>query len=180
MDHQLNCVKGGGACHLREKVIAEAANTFATFLSFKMFLFANFNFKSFILVADYRKNVQYLGTNVFIFLLKCAVNLEIISFLLKRPQGVPVEVVPFAYAKVLQDLHKLGSPKAALRIAVMKGKLKLLMSLVPRLISILTLAGPVVTDNGNFVIDAPFDHERMLDPYVVSKPFSPTLPQDSE
>ena len=98
----------------------------------------------------------------------------------KRPQGVPVEVVPFAYAKVLQDLHKLGSPKAALRIAVMKGKLKLLMSLVPRLISILTLAGPVVTDNGNFVIDAPFDHERMLDPYVVSKPFSPTLPQDSE
>ena len=26
-----------------------------------------------------------------------------------------------------------------------------------------------MTDNGNFVIDAPFDHERMLDPYVVSK-----------
>jgi hypothetical protein len=52
----------------------------------------------------------------------------------------------------------------------MKGKL-ILMSLVSRLIFILTLAGPVVTDNGNFVIDAPFDHERMLDPYVVSQPF---------
>jgi ribose 5-phosphate isomerase len=43
---------------------------------------------------------------------------------------------------------------------------------------ILTLAGPVVTDNGNFVIDAPFDHERMLDPYVVSNcKISPVLPQ---
>ena len=84
---------------------------------------------------------------------------------------MPVEVVPFAYAKVLQDLHnKLGSPKAALRIAIMKGRLGLTrMSLVSRLIFNLTLAGPVVTDNGNFVIDAPFDHERMLDPYVVSK-----------
>ena len=56
------------------------------------------------------------------------------SFLLKRTQGVPIEVVPFAYAKVLQDLHhKLGSPKAALRTAVMKGKLRLIC-LVLRLI----------------------------------------------
>ena len=28
VDSQLNCVKGGGACHLREKVLAEAARTF--------------------------------------------------------------------------------------------------------------------------------------------------------
>jgi Ribose 5-phosphate isomerase A (phosphoriboisomerase A) len=27
VDHLLNCIKGGGACHLREKVLAEAANT---------------------------------------------------------------------------------------------------------------------------------------------------------
>jgi len=27
VDHALNCVKGGGACHLREKVLAEAATT---------------------------------------------------------------------------------------------------------------------------------------------------------
>jgi ribose 5-phosphate isomerase A len=26
-------------------------------------------------------------------------------------------------------------------------------------------AGPVVTDNGNFVIDAPFDEDRYKDPY---------------
>lgn len=56
-----------------------------------------------------------------------AVNPRIIHLLLKRTQGVPIEVVPFAYAKVLQDLHhNLGSPKAALRIAVMKGKLRLM------------------------------------------------------
>jgi len=110
VDYQLNCVKGGGACHLREKVLAEAAKTF-------------------ILVADHRKNVQYLGTNF--------------------TQGVPIEVVPFAYFKVLQNLkHILGSPKATLRMAVKK-------------------AGPVVTDNGNFIIDAPFDREKMIDPYII-------------
>ena len=27
VDHDLNCIKGGGACHLREKVLAEAAET---------------------------------------------------------------------------------------------------------------------------------------------------------
>ncbi|KAK2459995.1 hypothetical protein APHAL10511_008001 [Amanita phalloides] len=110
VDRHLNCIKGGGACQLREKVLAEAARTF-------------------ILVADYRKNVQYLGTNF--------------------KSGVPIEVVPFAYAKVLQNLHQvLGSPDATLRMATKK-------------------AGPVVSDNGNFIIDAPFDRESMEDPYTV-------------
>lgn len=45
VDKDLNAIKGGGACHLREKVLAEAADTF-------------------IIVADYRKNSEYLGTNV--------------------------------------------------------------------------------------------------------------------
>jgi len=109
VDRELNCIKGGGACHLREKVLAEAANTF-------------------ILVADYRKNVEYLGTNF--------------------DPGVPVEVVPFAYAKVLKNLKMLGSPNANLRMAVKK-------------------AGPVVTDNGNFVIDAPFSRTYMMDPFTL-------------
>ncbi|KIY52177.1 ribose-5-phosphate isomerase [Fistulina hepatica ATCC 64428] len=110
VDKQLNCIKGGGACHLREKVLAEAAKTF-------------------VLVADYRKNVEYLGTNF-------------------KP-GVPIEVVPFAYAKVLQNLHHaLDCPQATLRMAVAK-------------------AGPVVSDNGNFIIDAPFSMERMKDPYTI-------------
>jgi ribose 5-phosphate isomerase len=49
----------------------------------------------------------------------------------------------------MQNLHEiLGSPNAKLRMAVAK-------------------AGPVVTDNGNFVIDAPFERELMENPYAV-------------
>ncbi|KAI0081356.1 ribose 5-phosphate isomerase [Panus rudis PR-1116 ss-1] len=109
VDKDLNCIKGGGACHLREKVLAEAADTW-------------------VIVADYRKNSEVLGTT--------------------WKQGIPVEVVPFAYAKVLWNLHQIGSPQAALRMAKAK-------------------AGPIVTDNGNFVIDAPFPEERMRDPFAL-------------
>ena len=31
VDTALNCIKGGGACHLREKVLAEAAETCVSF-----------------------------------------------------------------------------------------------------------------------------------------------------
>ncbi|KZO90629.1 ribose-5-phosphate isomerase [Calocera viscosa TUFC12733] len=106
VDKSLNCIKGGGACHLREKVLAEAADTF-------------------IIVADYRKNSQTLGTT--------------------WKQGVPVEVTPFAYVSLLKNLRKMGSETATLRM----GKAK---------------AGPVVTDNGNFVIDAPFRSTRYEKP----------------
>lgn len=102
VDKNLNCIKGGGACHLREKVLAEAADTF-------------------VVVADYRKRSELLGTS--------------------WKQGVPIEVSPFAYVKLLQNLHKIGSKTAALRMATGK-------------------AGPVVTDNGNFVVDAPFEPSR--------------------
>lgn len=51
---------------------------------------------------------------------------------------IPVEVLPFALNPVLARLNKLGS-KPNLRIA--KEKL-----------------GPVVTDNGNFIIDVDFDY----------------------
>lgn len=63
--------------------------------------------------------------------------------------GVPVEVAPFAYAKVLQNLAHLGSQTPTLRM----GKAK---------------AGPVVSDNGNFIIDAPFPGEDLKDPLRVS------------
>lgn len=106
VDEELNCIKGGGGCHLREKVLAEAAETF-------------------VVVADYRKKSTILGTN--------------------WKKGVPIEVAPFAYAKLLQNLHRLGSPSATLRMAVAK-------------------AGPVVSDNGNFIIDAPFDEAYMNRP----------------
>jgi len=45
VDNALNAIKGGGACQLREKVLAEAAETW-------------------IIVADYRKNSDRLGTTV--------------------------------------------------------------------------------------------------------------------
>lgn len=59
-----------------------------------------------------------------------------------------MEVAPFAYAKVLQNLVHLGSQKPTLRM----GKAK---------------AGPVVSDNGNFIIDAPFPAEDLEDPMRV-------------
>jgi len=88
-------------------------------------------------------------------------------------QGVPIEVVPFAYAKVLQNLHNiLGSPNATLRMAVKKGSC---FPLNLRSVSSLYLiAGPLVTDNGNFIIDAPFDEETMKDPYTVNDVATPS------
>lgn len=73
-------------------------------------------------------------------------------------QGIPIEVVAFAYAKVLTNLVEMGSqetlangkPGLALRMAKMK-------------------AGPVVTDNANFIIDAPFPAEMMARPAEVSR-----------
>ncbi|KAI0083881.1 ribose-5-phosphate isomerase [Irpex rosettiformis] len=109
VDKDLNSIKGGGACQLREKVLAEAADTW-------------------VIVADYRKNSQVLGTN--------------------WKQGIPIEVVPFAYAQVLRGLATLGSPAPKLRMAKMK-------------------AGPIVSDNGNFIIDAPFPEEQMKDPLTL-------------
>ena len=34
----------------------------------------------------------------------------------------------------------------------------------------MSIAGPIVTDNGNFVIDAPFDQDKMQDPSKVCFP----------
>ncbi|KAH7100054.1 ribose-5-phosphate isomerase [Auriculariales sp. MPI-PUGE-AT-0066] len=108
VDDNLNCIKGGGGCQYREKVLAEAANTF-------------------ILVADYRKKSHALGTN--------------------WKKGIPIEVVSFGYTRVQQQLKSLGAHSSLeLRMA---GAAK---------------AGPVVTDNGNFIIDAIFDAELMAKP----------------
>ena len=67
----------------------------------------------------------------------------------KYTSGVPIEVSPFAHTSVLRSLHtKLDSPKATLRM----GRAK---------------AGPVVTDNGNFIIDAPFSEAALKNPREV-------------
>lgn len=82
--------------------------------------------KKFIVVADSRKlSPKYLGTN--------------------WKRGVPIEVVPNSYVRVLSDLkQKLNCKSADVRQG---GSAK---------------AGPVVTDNCNFIIDADFG--EIVDP----------------
>ncbi|GAA99511.1 uncharacterized protein L969DRAFT_93970 [Mixia osmundae IAM 14324] len=110
VDERLNAIKGGGACHLREKVLAEASDDF-------------------VIVADYRKNNKVLGD--------------------AWKQGVPIETPPFAWSKVLSNIERIpGALEPVLRM----GKAK---------------AGPVVTDNGNFIIDAPFENWVMREPEVL-------------
>lgn len=98
VDDKLNCIKGGGACHLIEKLVASAA-------------------KRFVIVADDRKNQKVLGST--------------------WKQGVPLEVSPSAYRLVMRKVTSMGG-QPVLRMCT-GGK-----------------AGPVVTDSGNFVIDADF------------------------
>lgn len=74
--------------------------------------------QKFVVVADLRKNSVVLGQN--------------------WKRGVPIEVSPLAFARVMHDLETIGVNHAALRQG---GSAK---------------AGPVVTDNGNFIIDADF------------------------
>lgn len=57
---------------------------------------------------------------------------------LQWTQGIPIEVVSMSYNKVTADLYKLGATKVVLREG---GKAK---------------AGPVVTDNNNFILDTVF------------------------
>ncbi|KAJ3042281.1 hypothetical protein HDV00_007648 [Rhizophlyctis rosea] len=97
VDTSLNCIKGGGACQLQEKLVAAAA-------------------KKFVVVADYRKDSEVLGT--------------------QWKAGVPLEVIPMAYVPIMGTIKRLGG-NPVLRMATRK-------------------AGPVVTDNGNFVVDADF------------------------
>ena len=93
VDHNLYVIKGGGAAHTREKVVACSA-------------------RRFVIVADESKYVQ------------------------KLTWPVPVEVLPFTFRLVERRLRDLGG-KPVLRLGKMKD-------------------GPVITDNGNFVMDVDF------------------------
>ncbi|WP_114994685.1 ribose-5-phosphate isomerase RpiA [Synechococcus sp. UW179A] len=96
VDPSFQLIKGGGACHVQEKLVAARAERF-------------------VVVVDSTKLVQRL-------------NLE---FLL------PVEVLPGAWRQVQQQLAAMNG-KAELRMAHRK-------------------AGPVVTDQGNLVLDVRFE-----------------------
>jgi len=103
----LTAIKGGGAAHAREKVVAASARWF-------------------VIVVDSSKYVEILS------------------------HPVPVEVLPFAAKLAGRRIEELGgSPK--IRQAKMKD-------------------GPVITDNGNFVIDADFG--RIEDPGLLAAQLS--------
>ena len=95
VDPGFQLIKGGGACHVQEKLVASAA-------------------RRFVVVVDASKLVNRLN----------------LGFLL------PVEVLPGAWALVRRRLQSMGA-ESELRIAQRK-------------------AGPVVTDQGNLVLDARF------------------------
>ena len=96
VDPSFQLIKGGGACHVQEKLVADRAERF-------------------IVVVDSTKLVQRLN----------------LDFLL------PVEVLPGAWVQVQSRLKSMGGV-AELRMATRK-------------------AGPVVTDQGNLVLDVRFD-----------------------
>jgi ribose 5-phosphate isomerase A len=93
VDFNLFVIKGGGAAHTREKVVACSA-------------------RKFVIVADESKFAENLN------------------------HAVPVEVLPFAVRMAERRLKELGG-EPVLRLGKMKD-------------------GPVITDNGNFVMDVDF------------------------
>jgi ribose 5-phosphate isomerase A len=95
VDPAFQLIKGGGACHVQEKLVARRAERF-------------------VVVVDSTKLVDTLN----------------LGFLL------PVEVLPGAWRQVRAELAAMGGD-AQLRMAVKK-------------------AGPVVTDQGNLVLDVKF------------------------
>ncbi|KGG14748.1 MULTISPECIES: ribose-5-phosphate isomerase RpiA [unclassified Prochlorococcus] len=97
VDPSFQLIKGGGACHVQEKLVASLADRF-------------------VVVVDSSKIVQKLN----------------LDFML------PVEVMPSAWQVVQKQLDNLGST-SELRMAHKK-------------------AGPVVTDQGNLVLDVSFDN----------------------
>jgi len=96
VDPSFQLIKGGGACHVQEKLVARRADRF-------------------VVVVDVTKLVERLN----------------LGFLL------PVEVLPGAWRQVQAQLAAMGGD-ASLRMAVRK-------------------AGPVVTDQGNLVLDVSFE-----------------------
>ena len=107
VDPSFQLIKGGGACHVQEKLVADRAERF-------------------IVVVDSTKLVRCLN----------------LDFLL------PVEVLPGAWVQVQSRLKSMGGV-AELRMATRK-------------------AGPVVTDQGNLVLDVRFE-DGISDPIALER-----------
>ena len=97
VDPNFQLIKGGGACHVREKLVASKANRL-------------------LIVVDETKLVK---------------NLNLVF-------PLPIEVIPLAWKQVKDHIETMGA-KVTLRMASKK-------------------AGPVVTDQGNLVLDILFEN----------------------
>ncbi len=113
VDPEFQLIKGGGACHVQEKLVAALA-------------------KKFIVVVDSTKLVEKL-------------NLQF---------KLPVEVLPSAWKQVQKTLISLGG-ESDLRMAQKK-------------------AGPIVTDQGNLILDSTFrngiDQPELLESQINNIP----------
>ena len=107
VDPAFQLIKGGGACHVQEKLVASLADRF-------------------VVVVDSTKIVKKL-------------NLDF---------KLPVEVLPSAWQLVQKRIKSLGA-EASLRMAKKK-------------------AGPIVTDQGNLVLDVAF-RNGIQDPEALEK-----------
>lgn len=107
VDPAFQLIKGGGACHVQEKLVASLADRF-------------------VVVVDSTKIVKKL-------------NLDF---------RLPVEVLPSAWQLVQKRIKSLGA-EASLRMAKKK-------------------AGPIVTDQGNLVLDVAFSN-GIEDPEALEK-----------
>ncbi|KAI7827259.1 ribose 5-phosphate isomerase A-domain-containing protein [Kickxella alabastrina] len=112
VDSELNAIKGGGAAHLREKLVANAS-------------------RKLVLIADSRKNSKTLGE--------------------KWEKGIPVEVSPLAWRTIKRQLERLTPSSCSL--AAKDAKAFSFDHPVAELRQAVRKAGPVVTDNGNFILD---------------------------
>ncbi|KAJ2081450.1 ribose-5-phosphate isomerase rki1 [Coemansia sp. RSA 988] len=114
VDSELNAIKGGGAAHLREKLVANAS-------------------KRLILIADYRKNSQTLGEN--------------------WKSGIPVEILPLAWRTIKRQIESLHSKSSVCSTSTVSVDAFEFQSPKAELRQAVRKAGPVVTDNGNFILD---------------------------
>lgn len=94
VDSRCNAIKGGGAAHTLEKIVASSSERF-------------------VIAVDEEKLTERLD------------------------HFVPIEVIPQALSIAAREVKSLGG-KPTLRMALMKD-------------------GPVITDNGNFILDVDFD-----------------------
>ncbi|XP_030420185.1 ribose-5-phosphate isomerase isoform X2 [Gopherus evgoodei] len=92
--------------------------------------------KCFVVVADYSAVSEHLALDVNGSRTRPKKNSKNLGDQWKK--GIPIEVIPMAYVPVIRAVTRKFGGVAELRMAVRK-------------------AGPVVTDNGNFILDWKFD-----------------------